>query len=207
LKLDLAGDFVCVSEAVPGTALPAWCMERHINGDMTFCLGLDKPRVLDEAQATAFWPALRTYLLYQQFADRNRRWPPGRWMSHGDAAYAQQRAETAAQALGLAEDYGRALEFREGWLAGTLPRLVHARPAKRASTSCPLLHVGRRRALRLRDGCVRCLNLAALIEAEKERRREDVAFVATMRRFGYRCCRTMHNCALEEDDAHGQQTL
>ena len=205
LILRLGGQSVWVIERDPGTALPAWCAERHMNTDGTFCLGLEKPKVEDETAATAFWQSLRTYLLYQQFADRNRTWPRGRWLSHGDAAWHQLDAEAAADACGLRDAYDRALEFGEGWLSGPLPALRWAIGRRASPHRCPVSTDGvfhHRR--RLWKHCARCAAIGRLVEAECKRREEDERFIAMLRYCGRTCCGRMKVCALRDALAEAQ---
>lgn len=172
------GTQLIACETCSGSEFPASCPERHINGDGSFCLGLER-FTLNAGSAARFWEALRAFLLCQEFARARRRWPTGRWLSHGrEAADAQLEAEAAAAACGLGERYRRALEFRTGRLAGDLP--VPAQPKTTAAAS------PRRRAL------------LRLLRAEATRRRAEADFVRHLAACGQRCCGTMEHCALDQ---------
>lgn len=188
-RLRIEGDPLKVCEAPDPRVhrlLPTLCPERHVNGDGSFCLGL-RPFAVQADELDAFWATLRAYLLCQDFAAAQGRWPSGRWLSHGNAAYRQIEAETAAAEAGLSERYRRALEFGEGWLAGDLtPRrpvcLTRVRPA-----------TARRKALE------------ALVDAERRRRAAEAAFAEALFCWGNRCCRTMHVCPLRDlEDVRSQ---
>lgn len=188
-RLRIEGDPLKVWEAPESPVhrlLPTLCPERHVNGDGSFCLGLT-PFAAQADRLDAFWATLRAYLLCQDFAAARGRWPSGRWMSHGNAAYRQIEAENAAAEAGLAERYRRALEFGEGWLAGDL--------TPRSSVCLP----------RVRPATARRKALEALVDAERRRRAAEAAFVDSMFYWGDRCCRTMHVCPLRDlEDARSQ---
>jgi hypothetical protein len=112
------GGILSASEAVPGTRLPHFCPELHVNPGSSFCLGLPRYRadLLDDV--AAFWRSLGEYLVNQRYAERRGRWPAGRWLSHGRGAEHQIEAERIAGEAGWAHEYEAWLEAKEGWLAG-----------------------------------------------------------------------------------------
>jgi hypothetical protein len=183
LKIDTTHGLFA-SEATPGSILPRFCPERHMNGDETFCLGLERFK-LDDAGLRDFWAKLRAFLLCQDFAAKTGRWPTNRWLSHGPAAAEQQlAAEAAAARAGLAERYRRAIEFGEGWLAGPLqPKQQAGSPSRTKSA--------RRHAIE------------ELIQAERRRRDCESQFMASLKCWGKRCCGTMRACPLREEGADG----
>lgn len=82
--------------------LPAFCPERHINRDSTFCLSWDEDESLsvrDVATARRFYTVMLRFLVDQRRAKRSRKWPKEAW-AHGGAARHQMAAERAAQELG-----------------------------------------------------------------------------------------------------------
>jgi hypothetical protein len=166
-----------VWEFVPGTLIPSFCPGRHINGDKSFCLGLERFECT-VGGLVDFWGKLRAYLLCQQFADVHGRWPTGRGLSHGNAAYEQIEAETYAKAAGLERCYRRAIEFGIGRLAGDLTALSE-RLAAETATIRP-----RRNALR------------NLVSAEIKRRAKDAEFLGWSRMTGNICCNTMRECPM-----------
>lgn len=170
-----------VWESVPGTLIPSFCPGRHINGDKSFCLGLERFECSVNGLAD-FWAKLRSYLLCQQFADIHGRWPTGRGLSHGDAAHDQIEAEYHAKAAGLERSYRRAIEFGRGRLAGDLSALS-ARFDADAKADRP-----RRDAFR------------KLVSAEIKRRMKDMAFLGWSRSTGNRCCNTMRECPMRTSE-------
>lgn len=101
LLLTQTGKRVTVQEKTP-QHLPAFCPERHINSDGTFCLyyaGTTRLNVVDEASARAWLETVYKYLKLQERARVQRRWPNNDVWAHGDAAYHQQRAQDAAAAI------------------------------------------------------------------------------------------------------------
>lgn len=83
-------DGIRVSELVPGTWLPAFCIERHINPGSTFCLYLNSEQDIQSlGQAQHWWNGLQAYLQHQQYAEKFCRWPIEAQMSHGPAAEIQ----------------------------------------------------------------------------------------------------------------------
>lgn len=83
--------------------LPAFCPERHINADGSFCLyweGEDALDVVDEPSARVWWETLYRFLLDQERAAKLGRWPTTDGWAHGNAARFQQRAIAAAARLG-----------------------------------------------------------------------------------------------------------
>lgn len=81
--------------------LPAFCPERHIVGDGSFCLNLeavDPLKVEDPASAQRWLDTLTAYLRIQLRVRNRRKWPGSSW-AHGLAAAFQWRAQQAATAL------------------------------------------------------------------------------------------------------------
>lgn len=101
LEIQAQGMRAVAKEVVP-MHLPAFCPQRHINGDGTFCLfweGSERLDIVDEEAADAWWRKLYRFFHYQRRAARQRRWPFKDW-AHGGAAEHQALAEQAAAALG-----------------------------------------------------------------------------------------------------------
>lgn len=106
LVLSFNADQVSVRELPEHATLPAFCPDRHINGDGSFCLGWgrDHPSAIgDEAAARRWWASVYQFLTRQVganargvFAGAEQGW------AHGDAAVHQAKAEQAAQRLGTA---------------------------------------------------------------------------------------------------------
>ena len=84
--------------------LPAFCPERHINLDGSFCLNWDGEQVLDvvdEPSARVWWETLYRFLLDQERASKLGRWPTSDGWAHGGAAGFQKGALLAAGRLGV----------------------------------------------------------------------------------------------------------
>ena len=82
--------------------LPAFCPERHINYDGTFCLSypaVNPLNITDKPSAVAWLETLYTFLRLQERARVKRKWPNTDEWAHGGAAYHQLRAIKAASAL------------------------------------------------------------------------------------------------------------
>lgn len=78
--------------------LPAFCPQRHINHDGTFCLGYGddfSTRIDTEDSAMIWLETLYSYLKQQRRAERHRRWQGPEWR-HGHAAEHQKKAMAAA---------------------------------------------------------------------------------------------------------------
>ena len=87
-----------VMEAVPGDKLPRACLERHINGDSTFCMFL--PGASDEPTSEGqWWVTLAAYLDLQLRADALGDWPERFGRAHGFAAYVQEGFELVASGV------------------------------------------------------------------------------------------------------------
>lgn len=103
LRISFIGAAAAVQETVP-TLLPAFCPERHINRDGSFCLywrAVDDIVIDRPDAARAWWETLVRFLQLQARAGRLRRWPDGQDRAHGASAAAHQlRAEMAAERLG-----------------------------------------------------------------------------------------------------------
>lgn len=101
LTLSVSGELVGAKERVPNR-LPAFCPERHINKDGTFCLTWQDGRPLlvrSLAEAQTWWATLLQFLRKQEIASQLMRWTGKAW-AHGNAAKFQDEAEKSAAALG-----------------------------------------------------------------------------------------------------------
>lgn len=115
LILHANGAHVSAREESP-SHLPAFCPERHINYDGTFCLyypAAEQLIVTDTASAVAWLETLYKFLKLQERAHVKRKWPDANAWAHGGAAHHQLRAIKAAAALNV--DLSAAVE--EGKIA------------------------------------------------------------------------------------------
>jgi hypothetical protein len=213
ITMQACGAMVEAREGAPAR-LPAFCPERHINIDGSFCLGwaeVDPLAVNNEQDAWNWWARLVKFLLLQERAARRRRWPGGPAWAHGDAAAEQLRAERAAARLGdpFVDDLAR-------------NRLTIARQG--SSSNGPALRVCRdgvwlfsiwetaKRPVNLRRRCVcktgegrpstvlrncgtHSQDAVELALSLRDREREEVKFWKALA--GRMCCGTMDGCPLD----------
>ena len=218
LHVEHSGRFLEVREHEPGSAIPAFCAERHVNPDTTFCLFLGShfaPRT--EAQAQVWWDGLLAFLQHQQFADRYGRWPLEAQMSHGKAADPQRRMDEIATGLGWNTEVASSMFRGKGWLAGDLPRLLDdgqrlANARSPCPRACRRLHAPfsrrccdrqacrndckREHSPMLRSECPNRSSVEELVRLEHLRRRRERSFIDELRNQGLVCCGTMHDCPL-----------
>lgn len=193
LTLRQAESGVIVGETVPGTRLPPRCPELHIQAEGAFCLGREANRLDTQLNAALFWRRLGDYLVHQHHAARRRRWPAGRWLSHGhDAADAQLAAEDVARKSGWVDDYADALENDRGWIADAVKSGVgppgvsacrceaKAGPGRRGRRRCPHRRFAER-----------------IVKAEHQRRVAEQAYFDLLHECGVRCCGRVDGCGLE----------
>ena len=214
LRISVAGASAWAKE-VTSTLLPAFCPERHINADGSFCLywrAVDDIIIDGPAPALVWCETLVRFLQLQIRAARRRRWPDGRGRAHGAAAIHQFRAERAAQRLGneLFTD------MQDGRLSVTMRGSGAEGPAIRVLRDGQRIYatwLRSRRVVNLRGPCVcpagreprprvirSCGDHAAAAAtlalelhsvAEQERR-----FWKTFE--GHPCCGTMDDCPLAQ---------
>ena len=194
-------------EKVPGTRLPPFCPELHVEEGGKFCLG---NRHYAPARVGVFWEDLAAFLRNQDYAARRHRWPTGQWLSHGHAADHQLQAEQLATQAGWAREYAAWLENGEGWLAGPLPRL--SRDQSRlvnARSLCPRGCRTRRGRPIVRAACRQRHLLEGLIKAEYARQSAEREFFAELYRRKKTCCRRMPDCPLRvlEDEKNAPPPL
>jgi hypothetical protein len=186
------------SEHVPGTRLPTWCPDRHINRDGSFCLGFGAARgVRDRDSGRVWWGLLEQFLKLQRVAGRTGKWPSRQALSHGEAGTYHIRAQELARQLGIENDYLDMLDGAAMWLTSpyikldkTGSRLINGR------ARCPLGCTGRRGRPRLRCECCRRELVLGLVDAEHKRRKAQADFWAWARKGGLACCGTMLGCPL-----------
>ncbi|UTP40927.1 hypothetical protein M9M90_07020 [Phenylobacterium sp. LH3H17] len=112
LKVDARAPQVSAREEAPDR-LPAFCPERHINDDGSFCMtwqAAEQLLVTDTESAVRWWGTLLQYLRLQERATRLGRWPNHSAWAHGDAARHQLIAEASAR--GLTASFEEALKRR-----------------------------------------------------------------------------------------------
>ena len=197
IRTIIDGGRVLVAECEPGTRLPKCCPELHINSDSSFCLGRRSYRTGDSGATSAFWQDLGEFLVNQHHAARRKRWPAGRWLSHGPiAADLQAQAEEAAAKAQVDDEYAACLEADEGWIAESAraKRRIIARAAP-----CP-------RGCRDQDGrhiafglCKRSCLLQKIVIAERARRAAQRGYFRALGRNGVKCCGRVTGCPLNAE--------
>lgn len=185
-----SGSEVCIRERNPGTALPPYCPQRHINANATFCLGLVAGKgIRSPDKADEWWRKLQLFLSCQEAAQRNGVWPPSFQLSHGDAGEVQVVAELLATRLGLKDEYTSAVELGSGRIATDAKNFETARnvySADRFFCSCPM------------SSSVTChiVRYECLVKLEQLRKQSEAQFW----RFNAHkeCCNTMKECPLRK---------
>lgn len=122
LGLTNDGGKISVREDPPGGHLPAFCPDRHINSDGSFCLGWGEgnPTEIHNVDAAhQWWSTVVRFLAHQVSANKRRVWP-GREndRAHGVAAQHQAVAEQLAAKFGPAFVY----DLHDGLLTVRLER-------------------------------------------------------------------------------------
>ena len=185
---------------------PTCCPERHIEPGGTFCLGKGPVLTLRcEEDADTWWAWLNEFLCSQFYVDRNRHWPSGRALHHGDAADAQLKMEEIAFGTKFESDVRDCLEYRVGWLAGELPRLsVDGTQLANLRAPCPrgcgklngktIRQIYRKFHPTLRRKCRELNKITKLINLESERRQKEKEFWEKLS--GTHCCQSVDTCPI-----------
>ncbi|MCF7699923.1 E2 domain-associated cysteine-rich protein [Loktanella sp. M215] len=211
---------IAVSEVQDKRQLPAFCLERHINPDSTFCVFFRSEHPMQAPEGfKAWWSHLGVYLNNQKYASKRGIWPLGSGLSHGEAAHVQVAMEELADPLGWKDDLWQAMFRGKGWLAQRLPRISKRRDrVLNARSPCPrgctwkhkLLRKGSCHTSVCDQGCGRlhkpilradCPNRAVienLVLLENERQRIEARIIDDLRSEGKKCCGTMKRCPLRE---------
>ncbi|MEM7068719.1 MAG: E2 domain-containing protein [Pseudomonadota bacterium] len=196
LRIWIEDNRIEVSESPVGNLLPEACAERHINYGGSFCVGLNiGSKVHDRCSAKKWWLHLGTYLVCQEFACDTGRWPPGKGLSHGEAAVYQLKAERFAAALGKKQDYLDAVEHGVGSLAKAMPEISKTKSQfYKMNARCPLNCKRKDGSKFTRIECNQLELVYGLVKNERLRRKADADFVATFKAIGIKCCETMEQC-------------
>lgn len=194
-----AGKTVTAREKVPGTRLPKFCPERHIQGDKTFCMGLGGLSVRTNQAAVDWWQKLFLFLVCQSTAERTRHWPPANALDHGAAGELHLKAIELSGELGMRKEYEAARGGEKNWITDKSIRLIgkSGEPIN-GRAPCPrgCRHKGRRQAIILRVECSRRNKMIELLRCEQERSNALGKFWIDARKAGHQCCHTMSKCEL-----------
>lgn len=192
---ELAEGFIRVRENPVGRLLPAWCPERHINPDESFCLGLNAGSGIDNLDgARRWWRKLELFLDCQEVASSTGRWPPYLQLSHGFAGNMELEAEKLAAKLGLLEEYQRAVRYGTGPIAEAVQSLSEDGSLRNGRSTCICGYTNEHDHLLLRKDCGMGKSDACLIRYEAERQEEIRDFWKTIP--ASVCCETMEDCPL-----------
>ena len=197
-----------VGEAIPGTALPARCPERHIQGDRTFCTGLRYISVRSRQDADSWWRQLEQFLVCQSVASKTGRWPVQQALDHGDAGKHHERALALAAEAGVEVEYAAARLGDMSWLTDPRLRLfdnkglpingraVCPRRCRRTARgrSVPMLRTDCESLSK--PGCHKRQLLVELAFEESRRRKELAKYWRDVIASGEKCCRTMRGCPM-----------
>lgn len=214
LALSFNADQVSARE-LPGYAmLPAFCPDRHINGDGSFCLGWghDNPStIVDEAAARRWWATVYQFLTRQVGANARGVFAGAEQArAHGDAAIHQNKAEQAAERLGTAfakraadgefvvrKDPQPGQHRLELW-SGTerLARVsLRSKTLVGGRTTCPCGTAPERDVSACDD---HAQALATFIQEQHACNVADKKYLDACADAGYACCDTLRTCGLRK---------
>ncbi len=202
LSLRISGSPIpSVREEKIGAQMPAFCPERHINGDGTFCLGLPAPAVRDKLGAEQWWDQLAQFLRCQTVAIGTGIWPPAYALDHGDAGHHHRLAEELADDAGVPEEYQSARLGEPSWITDRKLRMFGKKCEPiNGRSPCPrgCLRRARGRLVPiLRVDCEKRAKNTSLAFHEKQRRAKLEEFWNTLITKGMKCCGTMPHCRLK----------
>lgn len=207
LLIDAGLPVLQVREQTPAL-LPAFCPDRHINSDGSFCMGwqaADPLNVVDQASAGEWWARLLKFLSLQEIANQLRRWPSNHEWAHGDAAAHQDRAERCARALGPAFETALAAKrlqvIRQRRRSGFAQLMDGKRRLYSVWITCRRVATGRQACLcgsgqplrSCEDHADRAAELVFAIEARDRAEREFWKRAA-----GRPCCSSLAVCPLNQ---------
>ncbi|RSB46317.1 MULTISPECIES: E2 domain-containing protein [Brevundimonas] len=183
-----------VRETKPGTRFPAFCPDRHIQGDRTFCVGLGRGPIDSLRRARAWWADLDQYLACQAIAEATRLWPPQNALDHGPAGLYHQRALRVAERLGIMDAYLDAYFDQPSWITSTgLTKLGE----RRVRLTGPVVA----RAPQMKGDRKARLLLLELVMAERKRRAALADYKKRISNGTQTCCGAMRDCGFPKADA------
>lgn len=192
--------------------LPAFCPERHINPDGTFCLyypGVTRLDVVDAVSAREWLGTVFKYLKLQERARIQRGWPNNDVWAHGNAAHHQLRAQTAAAAINdqiasaladnrlqLKHESSKGQPILELWIDGTRLYSVweSAERVINLKQRCFCGNSGLRVTKRLRGCADHAKQASELALALRDWEKAEEQFWKNMQ--DVRCCGTCDSCPL-----------
>ncbi|KGK64511.1 MULTISPECIES: E2 domain-associated cysteine-rich protein [Xanthomonas] len=222
LALSFNADQVSVRELPGDATLPAFCPDRHINGDGSFCLGwgCDNPStIVYEADARRWWATVYQFLTRQVGANARGVFAGAeQGRAHGNAAVHQAKAEQAAERLGTAfaerATYGefvvrkdpRPGQHRLELWSGTerLARVsTRSKTLAGGRTTCPCGASPERDVSACDD---HAQALATFILEHHACKVADEKYLDACAAAGYACCDTLQTCGLRQAIKRKQTT-
>lgn len=188
---------VSVRETTP-RIIRSFCPDRHVNEDLSFCLGFDVGYdVWTVDEAAVWWELLRNYLLMQRTADRTKRWPPGKGIAHSQAGEHHVEARAVAKRLGISDEYDAAVAGGSHWSNDPMLRVAPGgRSLRNGRLRCPMGCRGRRGRQKLRRECLHRADVAKLVQLERMRQKDELVFWNSLKEQGYICCGSLKSCPL-----------
>lgn len=175
-----------------------FCPDRHVNEDLSFCLGFEVGiDVWTSDEAVVWWELLRNYLLMQRTAGRTKRWPAGKSIAHSRAGEHHVAARVVAESLSIATEYDGAVAGDVHWSKDPFLRLAPGGQSLRnGRLRCPMGCRGRRGHPKLRRECSHRADVAALVRLERLRQKDERAFWDSLKARGHVCCGSLKECPL-----------
>lgn len=198
------------AERTPGELLPKSCPERHINPDGTFCVGLDAGKnVVTADEIDNWWMLLGQFLRVQNVANRTRKWPRHRMLSHGSAGKPHAEALEIAQRLSVTDDYELHLIGVKNWVTELVAdyQIQYEEFVRKSLSTTRLSESVVQQADKAIAAAVPASKLTArkrrrlirhLAERELERIQLEQEFWATCIKSKMVCCGTMQACPLKK---------
>ena len=200
LLLQIKSGRVYVREKPDCQLLPAFCPQRHMNLDGSFCLGLNAGHALaDRDIRRKWWNKLHVFLTCQDTAWETRSWPASIELSHGNTSVTEVQSEEVAEELGLLEETQEAVRNKSGMIARAVDLINPAADRLRnGRRPCVCGRRGKNGRTKLRRECRRDGDIC-LVFLEAQRREEEISFWSALSGT-HECCGTMNDCPLKEAD-------
>ncbi|PHS78305.1 MAG: hypothetical protein COB59_07815 [Rhodospirillaceae bacterium] len=192
-----------VVKEIGGRLPQSGCPTRHINEDLSLCIGYEQNALKGISNVTVakdWWVALELHLRCQEIASVCKTWPKKYEVSHGDASTIQMKAETLAGKLGLLDDYRNGLSTGAGRFGEELVKIRRGedRPPILLNLRgrCPCGYTDKCGRGHIRKKCPRQKDVAMLVKLEWDRRKAEKEFWKPWNKRNAVCCGTMKDCPL-----------
>lgn len=176
--------------------LPAFCPQRHMNENGSFCIGFRAGNLVTGAQrAAAWWNKLQVFLTCQETAHQTRTWPQRLEISHGAAGEIELLGEEVAESLGMRAEFEEAVQSNTGPIAYFVRRInKNTGHLLNGRAICPCGRKDRQDRPKLRRQCWKAGYLC-LPMLERQRREAERTFWRNLKA-RVTCCGTMDDCPL-----------